>query len=317
MGGYLETLTDPAYHGQIIMQTFPLIGNYGVISEDLEHSKVFAKAYIVKHLCREPSNFRSEGSLDIFLRNLGVVGLSGIDTRALTKLIRDNGVLKGKICTSPPTDADKAEAAKYRITDAVAAVSMKDEHTWKVKSPVRKVALVDFGAKRSLANSLAKRGCDVTVFPYDATADVILGGDYDAIVLSGGPGNPAAPEYAPIVEEIKKLVASGVPILGLELGHQLLAIANGYKTEPLPFGHRGTNQPVKDLSTGRVYMSSQNHGYTVVADKSDKNIAFVNVNDSTCEGLDYGKSMSVQFCPCGNSADTAFITDRFVERLGG
>jgi carbamoyl-phosphate synthase small subunit len=300
MGGYLETITDPSYYGQIIVQTFPLIGNYGVIPADLESTenpKISAKAYIVKHLCQEPSNFRSEGSLDIFLEEQGIVGLSGIDTRALAKIIRDNGVMNGKICTAKPTDADIADAKACKIENVVAA--------WQPRNSLKK----------------AIAGHNIGIFAYGTSADKLLAEKHKGIVLADGAGNPADTQFAPVIEEIKKLVKSGVPILGIGLGHQLLAIANGYKTEPLPFGHRGSNQPVKDLSTGRVYMSSQNHGYTVVADKSDKNIAFVNVNDGTCEGLDYGanggKSMSVQFYPCGHSADTAFVMDRFIERLGG
>jgi carbamoyl-phosphate synthase small subunit len=292
MGGYLETITDPNYHGQIVVQTFPLIGNYGVISEDLETPRISARAYIVKHLCQEPSNFRSEGSLGVFFEKQGIVGLSGIDTRALTKIIREHGVLKGKICTSPPTDADCKEAKSCEITDAVAA--------WQPRNSLKK----------------AIAGHNIGIFEYGTSAEAFLAKKHKGIILAGGAGNPAAAEFVPVVAEIKKLVASGVPILGIGLGHQLLAIANGYKTEPLPFGHRGSNQPVKDLSTGRVYMSSQNHGYTVIVGKSDKKVAFTNVNDLSCEGLDYGKSMSVQFYPCGHSADTAFVMDRFIERLG-
>ncbi|MCL1832527.1 MAG: carbamoyl phosphate synthase small subunit [Oscillospiraceae bacterium] len=314
--GYLETLTDPNYYGQIIVQTFPLIGNYGVISADLESCDVHANAYIVKHLCQEPSNFRSEGSLDFFLKQHGIVGLSGIDTRKLTKIIRNNGVMNGRITTSLPSDADKQGAVDYRINNAVAAVS-RDGFAANTSDGKHRIAVLDLGAKSSLYKALQTRDCRTSSFTYNASADDILGVNPDGIVISGGPGNPADPANAPIVEQIKKLVASDKPILGIGLGHQLLAVAHGYTTEALPFGHRGSNQPVKDLAynKGRVYMSAQNHGYTVVADSiKDKRVSFVNVNDGACEGLDYGTSMSVQFNPCGEFADTSFILDEFVKK---
>jgi carbamoyl-phosphate synthase small subunit len=295
MTGYLETLTDSNCYGQIIVQTFPLIGNYGVIPADLESDNIFAKAYIVKHLCQEPSNFRSEGSLDVFFEQKGIIGLSGIDTRKLTKIIREHGVMNGKITTAPPTAIDCKEAESYKIVNPVAACQVR----------------------RSLQKTIdsVNEGRNIAVFRYGATAEEFLGGNPDGIILAGGPGNPGDGEFAPVVDEIKKLIASGVPILGIGLGHQLLAIAHGYKTMKMKFGHRGANQPVKDLLTGRVYMSVQNHGYAVEADKSDKNAAFINVNDGTCEGLDYGKSFSVQFYPFGNHGDTAFVMERFIARM--
>jgi len=316
MTGYLETLTDQSYYGQIVLQTFPLIGNYGVIPADFESANVGAKAYIVKHPCKNPSNFRSEGALDAFLKERGITGLYGIDTRALTRIIRENGVMNGKITANPPTQADIEEAKKYSILNAVAAVSSCSVTKTEPKSQAvkKRVALMDFGAKRGIANALAARGCEVWSFPHDTSAQEILKMQPDGIMLSNGPGDPAEKANDGIIETLKNLQKSNVTIFGICLGHQLLALANGYSTRKLKFGHRGANQPVKELATGRVYITSQNHGYAVVAD----NGSFVNVNDGTCEGIDYGKSFSVQFHPeaCGGPLDTSFLFDRFIERMG-
>jgi len=311
MTGYLETLTDPSYYGQIVLQTFPLIGNYGVIHSDFESANIGAKAYIVKHPCQNPSNFRSEGNLDAFLKERNIIGLYGIDTRVLTRSIRENGVMNGKIMASPPTDADIAEAKAYSIRNAVAAVSSRS--VTKTENGNRRVALMDFGAKQGITKALTKRGCEVWSFPHNTGAQEILDMKPDGIMLSNGPGDPAESANNVIVETLRTLQRSGVPIFGICLGHQLLALANGYSTKKLKFGHRGANQPVKELATGRVYITSQNHGYAVVADKG----SFVNVNDGTCEGLDYGNSFSVQFHPeaCGGPLDTAFLFDRFMERM--
>ena len=311
MTGYLETLTDQSYYGQIVLQTFPLIGNYGVIPSDFESAAVGAKAYIVKHPCQDPSNFRSEGSLGAFLKARGVVGLCGIDTRALTRMIRDNGVMNGKITMRPPTEADRIEAQVYAIANAVAAVSSKE--ITKICGGPRRVALLDFGAKRGIAEALKARGCEVWSFPYNTPAEDILKIQPNGIMLSNGPGDPAEPANAGVVSTIRALERSGVPIFGICLGHQLLALAKGYQTQKLKFGHRGANQPVKETATGRVYITSQNHGYAVVAENS----SFVNVNDGSCEGMDYGRSFSVQFHPeaRGGPLDTSFLFDRSIERM--
>jgi carbamoyl-phosphate synthase small subunit len=313
MTGYLETLTDQSYHGQIVLQTFPLIGNYGVIPGDFESGGVGATAYIVKYPCANPSNFRSEGTLDAFLKERGIVGLHGIDTRALTKTIRKNGVMNGKITASPPTDADLAEAKKYSVTGPVARVSRRGAEKI-CDGGGNRVALLDCGAKRGIANALAARGCEVWSLPYNAPAEEIMKINPRGVMLSNGPGDPADPANAPIVEAIRAITKNGIPIFGICLGHQLLALANGYKTQKLKFGHRGANQPVKETATGRVYITSQNHGYAVVAENS----SFINVNDGTCEGLDYGVSFSVQFHPeaKGGPLDTGFLFDRFMERMG-
>ncbi|MCL2194615.1 MAG: carbamoyl phosphate synthase small subunit [Oscillospiraceae bacterium] len=312
MTGYLETLTDQSYHGQIVVQTFPLIGNYGIIPPDFESNCIAVNAYITKYPCQTPSNFRNEGSLGAFLQQHGIVGLCGIDTRALAKTIRTQGVMNGKITTTPPTQADQADAAAYAITNAVAAVSSR-EIVKQGAGTGHRVALLDFGAKRGIAHALEARGCEVWTFPHNATAAQIMAFNPAGIMLSNGPGDPAEPANAPIIQTIAQLESKGLPIFGICLGHQLLALAQGHTTRKLKFGHRGANQPVKDLATGRVYISSQNHGYEVVAPNS----SFVNVNDGSCEGLDYGKSFSVQFHPeaRGGPLDTMFLFDRFVERM--
>jgi len=311
MTGYLETLTDQSYHGQIVLQTFPLIGNYGVIPSDFESASVGAMAYIVKYPCAAPSNFRSENDLGAFLKERGIIGLCGIDTRALTKIIRKNGVMNGKISASPLTDADRAEIKAYSVLNAVASVSSRN--ITKTGEGSRRVALMDFGAKRGIAAALAARNCEVWTFPHDATAQEILQKKPHGIMLSNGPGDPAEPANNGIIETIRALLQSGTPVFGICLGHQLMALAKGYKTKKLKFGHRGANQPVKETATGRVYITSQNHGYAVVAD----NGSFVNVNDGTCEGMDYGDSFSVQFHPeaRGGPLDTSFLFDRFMKRI--
>ncbi|MCL1788062.1 MAG: carbamoyl phosphate synthase small subunit [Defluviitaleaceae bacterium] len=311
MTGYLETMTDPAVYGQVVVQTFPLIGNYGVISADLESDTIHAKAYIVKYLCQVPSNFRSEEALDTFFMQKGVTGVKGIDTRALTKIIREKGALRGKITTRPLSES---EAAEIRLpgseaTNAIAAVSAKTPAIY--GEGKLKVALLDLGVKHSTIRHLTRRGCQVHVFPYNTGAEAILAINPQGICLSSGPGNPAAAENAPIVETIRALQARGIPMFAMGMGHLLLALANGYQTEKMAHGHHGANQPVKDMATGRVYITAQHHGYAVAA----PNPAYQNVNDGTCEGLDYGHAFSVQFDPGVGPKDTEFIFDQFTERV--
>ncbi|MCL2047697.1 MAG: carbamoyl phosphate synthase small subunit [Defluviitaleaceae bacterium] len=311
MTGYLETLTDPSYYGQIILQTFPLIGNYGVIPEDFESPAIGARAYIVKEPCQAPSNFRSDGIIDTFLCKHGITGLCGIDTRALTKIIRNHGVMNGRITLTPPTEADFALAKSHSLSDVIAAVSCRA--VTKTSEGTYRIALLDFGAKRGITTELKKRDCEIWTLPFDTPAAEIAKLKPHGIMLSNGPGDPSAPENAPIVRTLKALYDMGIPIFGICLGHQLLALAMGHKTMKLKFGHRGANQPVKEASTGRVFITSQNHGYAVIA----KNSSFINVNDGTCEGLDYGGSFSVQFHPeaRGGPLDTGFLFDRFMERV--
>jgi carbamoyl-phosphate synthase small subunit len=320
MTGYLETLTDKSYYGQIITQTFPLIGNYGVIPEDFESAAPAAKGYIVRQWCQVPSNFRSEGGLDIFLREHGVVGLYGIDTRRLTKILRESGVMNGMITPHKPTGVPDA-VKRFAIRDALASCSTREVYTVNADGKL-KVALLDYGLKENIVRELARRGCAVTVFPHDSPADRVLATAPDGIMLSNGPGDPRADENAPVIEALRRLVASRVPIFGICLGNQMLALAHGFKIDKLKYGHRGANQPAKDLTTGRTYITSQNHGYAVVSDSIDARVGrewFVNVNDGTNEGVIYNDApiRSVQFHPeaCSGPRDASWLFDEFTELM--
>lgn len=320
MTGYLEVLTDPSYAGQAVTMTYPLIGNYGICHEDMESVKAWPDGFIVRELARTPSNFRSDGSIDEFLKEQDIPGISGIDTRALTKLLREKGTMNGMITTNEQYDLDEVipRIKEYRVQGVVAKVSCKE----KIHIPNTgcKVALMDFGAKSNIANSLYKRGCDVTVYPAFTAADEILSSNPDGIMLSNGPGDPK--ECTAIIEELKKIYASDVPVFAICLGHQLMALATGADTHKLKYGHRGANHPVKDLADGRVYISTQNHGYVVDDTTLNPDIAkaaFVNVNDGTNEGLEYvGKNIfTVQFHPeaCAGPLDTAYLFDRFIKMM--
>jgi carbamoyl-phosphate synthase small subunit len=316
MTGYLETLTDLSYYGQMVVQTFPLIGNYGVIPEDFESARVGLSAYIVREWCSQPSNFRSRGALDAFLKERGIVGLYDIDTRSLTKLLRSYGVMNGVITQNPET-ADMDAIRRYQILNAVPAVSVREMYRLDSAAGRFHVALYDYGLKENILRELLRRGCDVTVLPWDAPPAVLLSLCPDGVMLTNGPGDPA--ENVTIIRHLRQLAETGIPIFGICLGHQLLALAHGFKTEKLKYGHRGANQAVQSLPDKRVYITSQNHGYAVVTASVDTRVAeesFRNVNDGTCEGLLYkGKPIfSVQFHPeaCGGPKDTAFLFDRFI-----
>ena len=330
MIGYLETLSDPSYFGQIVLQTFPLIGNYGMIPDDFESKFVGPSAYIVKHPCQHPSNFRSEGNLDAFLREKGIVGLYGIDTRALTKLIRENGVMNGKITETKSAAGESPdseyiqkqleEIKAYQVQNAVKNVSVEEKIFYQAEKSRFTVALLDFGYKENICRELMKRSCDVWVFPCDSKSEEILSVAPDGIMLSNGPGDPAV--NTEIIENLKNLLYINVPIFGICLGHQLLALANGFMTHKLKYGHRGANQPVKDSQSGKVYITSQNHGYAIQSESIDRTIAkewFLNVNDKTNEGLIYKniKACSIQFHPeaCGGPRDTEFLFDRFIQDM--
>lgn len=348
MTGYLETLTDPSYFGQIVTQTFPLIGNYGVIPEDFESRKCFVKGYIVRELCSLPSNFRCQSDLDSYLKSQNIVGIAEIDTRALTKKLRESGVMNGMIISGiekPVIENSLLEKIKaYRVVQSVETVStsiqlsekqnvVKDypeinHHIFHSDKKI-KILLWDFGAKYNIPRELEKRNAEVITVPYSYTADDILKLDPDGIMLSNGPGDPA--DNTGVIAEIAKLVqynidaqASGkkmIPIFGICLGHQLLALARGCKTSKLKYGHRGGNHPVKEVETGRVFITSQNHGYAVQCDNlpSFAKLAFYNSNDKTCEGITYTDipAFSVQFHPeaCGGPHDTNFLFDKFIQNI--
>lgn len=355
MAGYLEVLTDPSYAGQAVCMTYPLIGNYGICRDDMESKKPWPDGFIVRELSRIPSNFRCDITIQQFLEENGVPGIAGIDTRALVRILRKKGTMNGMITTDEQYDLDKILPVlkAYTTGKVVERVSCDTKYTLKgtddltqngplsgsaafrkedfaagirEKRPslVRelngkglRVALLDLGAKDNIGKSLAARGCDVTVYPAWTTAAEILADKPDGIMLSNGPGDPK--ECTAIIEEIRKLYASDTPIFAICLGHQLMALATGADTYKMKYGHRGGNHPVKDLSTGRVYISSQNHGYVVDTDKLDPKVAvpaFVNVNDGTNEGLSYTDKniFTVQFHPeaCPGPQDSGYLFDRFI-----
>ncbi len=334
MTGYLETLTDPSYFGQIVTQTFPLVGNYGVIPEDFESETSWVRGYVVREVCDHPSNFRCAGSLHDFLAGRHIVGIAGIDTRRLTKLLREAGVMNGMIASGSDAESVAARLASpaekenllakiraYTITDAVQSVQTVRAVPQAVAhdGTKKRVVLVDFGAKKNIRRELEKRGLSVIVVPCNATAAAIQALDPDGIMLSNGPGDPAA--NGGIIAEIRKLCETGIPLFGICLGHQMLALARGARTGKLTYGHRGANQPVKDRRTGRVLITSQNHGYAVENDSLPPcaTLRFVNMNDGTCEGIEYTDipAFSVQFHPeaCGGPHDTNYLFDTFLEMI--
>lgn len=365
MNGYLETLTDPSYYGQIVTQTFPLIGNYGDIKQDYESSKCNLRGYIVRQWCEEPSNFRCGGDIDSYLKSQNIIGLYDIDTRKLTKILREVGVMNGMLISGNSKDALEAfaalkdekkkavllekiksykikkavesvtgsatgveepadvvfsESAKYRFVPVTAdGTKINDEKEAMKAGKGKKVVLWDFGAKANIRRELLKRGLEVVTVPCSYTAQQIMALNPDGVMLSNGPGDPA--ENVGIIEEIKKLLKTGIPIFGICLGHQLLALANGAQTMKLKYGHRGANQPAKYTKTGRVYITSQNHGYAVKNDCLPEGTiqSFVNTNDGTCEGLTYTKipAFSVQFHPeaCSGPLDANFLFDEFVKLI--
>ncbi|MBR4395068.1 MAG: carbamoyl phosphate synthase small subunit [Eubacteriaceae bacterium] len=318
MTGYLETLTDPSYAGQIIMQTFPLIGNYGVIPEDFE-GRCMARGYVVRELCGEPSNFRSEYPLDTFLKENNIPGICGVDTRALTRIIREEGVMNALICDEIP--ADLSAVKSYAVQGCVREASCREACEFPAQGKERfHVALMDYGAKRHIVENLIRRGCRVTVLPHDTAAETVLDIRPDGLMLSNGPGDPKENVFE--IAQLKKLIGT-LPIFGICLGHQLAALALGGETVKLKYGHRGANQPVKDLQSGRCFITSQNHGYAVLADSvaDFAHLRYINANDLSCEGLDYPDHgcFTVQFHPEASAGphDTEFLFDRFISMMGG
>ena len=320
MTGYLEVLTDPSYAGQAVVMTYPLIGNYGICHADMESGQPWPDGYIVRELSRIPSNFRSEDTIQNFLKIHDIPGISGIDTRALTKILREKGTMNGMITTTEYADLSEPirRMKEYQVTGVVLRTTTKEKYV--LEGPGKRVALMDYGAKRNIARSLNERGCQVTVYPADTPAETVLADHPDGIMLSNGPGDPQ--ENVQIIEEVKKLYQSDVPIFAICLGHQLMALANGMRTYKLKYGHRGGHHPVKDLETGRVYISSQNHGYVVDTSNLDPSVAvpaFVNVNDGTNEGLKYtGKNIfTVQYHPeaCPGPQDSGYLFDRFMKMM--
>ena len=331
MAGYLEVLTDPSYAGQTVCMTYPLIGNYGVCREDMESKRAWPDGFIVRELSRTASNFRKEITIQEFLAEQNIPGIAGIDTRALTKILREKGTMNGMI--TPDENYNPAlilpQLKQYTTGKVVEKVTCSHKYHFELKEqslqePLsqrgKKVALLDFGAKDNIASSLVRRGCQVTVYPANTKAEEIIGDRPDGIMLSNGPGDPK--ECTGIIKEIKKLYDSDIPVFAICLGHQLMALATGADTFKMKYGHRGGNHPVKDLKSGRVYISSQNHGYVVDTEKLDPAVAvpaFINVNDGTNEGLSYtGKNIfTVQFHPEASPGphDSGYLFDRFIEMM--
>jgi len=358
MAGYLEVLTDPSYAGQAVCMTYPLIGNYGICRDDMESLKAWPDGFIVRELSRIPSNFRNDCSIQQFLEENDIPGIAGIDTRALVRILREKGTMNGMITTDENYKFEEIQPRlkAYTTGKVVEKVTCREKYTLQAVTELSqngplsgsarfdraayergereprpalvkalngaglRVALMDFGAKNNIARSLTARGCEVTVYPAWTPAEEIIAAKPDGIMLSNGPGDPK--ECTSIIEELKKLYRTDIPVFAICLGHQLMALANGADTYKMKYGHRGGNHPVKDLETGRVYISSQNHGYVVDTDKLDPGVAvpaFVNVNDGTNEGLSYtGKNIfTVQFHPeaCCGPQDSGYLFDRFIELM--
>ena len=320
MTGYLEVLTDPSYAGQAVVMTYPLIGNYGICYEDMESERPWVDGFTVRELSRMPSNFRSEDTIQNFLEKNDIPGIYGIDTRALTKILRESGTMNGMITTDENYNMDEVmkKLKAYSTGDEVSKVSCREKKV--LPGDGYKVALLDLGAKKNIARSLNERGCEVTIYPSSTTAEEIIASRPDGIMLSNGPGDPKA--CVQVIKEIRKLYETEIPIFAICLGHQLMALATGADTFKLKYGHRGGNHPVKDMETGRVYISSQNHGYAVDPESLDPQVAvpaFTKVNDGTNEGLKYvGKNIfTVQYHPeaCPGPQDSSYLFDRFLKMM--
>ena len=320
--GYLETITDPSYYGQIVVQAFPLVGNCGFISEDFQTDTPRLSAYIVRDLCTVPSNFRTEGTLDEFLKNSKIPGIYGIDTRSLIRHVRDAGTMGAKITYEEP-DLDKILPAikDYAVKNAVLSVSRCERETITVADAKFKVAVWDLGSVGKCADILGRRSCEVTIFPAASSAEDIMSIDPDGIVLTDGPGDPA--ENVGIIKELSEILDKKLPVFAFGLGHQLVALARGGKTDKLKYGHRGANQPVCREEDGRVFSTSQNHGYVVLPDTlpACAKVTFRNINDNTAEGIEYScmPALTVQFIPgeCDGPQSTGFLYDKFIKMMEG
>jgi len=360
MVGYLDVLTDPSYAGEAVCMTYPLIGNYGICKDDMQSLKAWPDGFIVRELSRIPSNFRCEVTIQEFLKENNIPGIAGIDTRALTKILRDKGTMNGMITTNENYVLDDvlAQLKAHKVGDVVSKVTCKEKYAvapttdlaqngpmsgssrfdkaayesgLKESKPTGikelsgkglKVAILDLGVKAGLISAFSSRGCEVTVYPASTSAEEIIASKPDGIMISNGPGDPK--ENTAIIEEVKKLYNTDIPVMAIGLGHQLLALATGGDTYKMPCGHRGGNNAAKDLESGRVRIVSQCHGYAVDADKLDAAVAvpaFVNVNDGTVEGISYKgkKILSVQFHPeaFGGEHTSSYLYEMFMSMMKG
>jgi carbamoyl-phosphate synthase small subunit len=319
MTGYQEILTDPSHYGQIVAMTFPLIGNCGVNFDDIESVRPQVRGFIVRELCKTPSGWRTTETLSDYLKRYNIIGIEGIDTRALTRILRDKGTMNGIISTHQDFDINKKldDIRAYEIKNPVCSVTTKEVQHY--KGDGYKVCLIDYGIKRNIIRSLLKRGCDVYVFPASATANDILSKGPDGIMLSNGPGDPKHCKDS--INIIRQLLGKK-PIFGICLGHQLTALANGADSKRLKYGHRGCNHPVKDLEKDLTYITSQNHGYTIIEESLNPEkmkVSHRNLNDGTIEGIKYTDipAFTVQFHPEASPGpeDTAYLFDEFIKMM--
>lgn len=318
MVGYVETLTDPSYAGQIVVQTFPLIGNYGVCPDDFE-GKPALLGYVTREISTWPSNFRSQGSVEQMLIEHRIPGICGMDTRQITRILREQGVMTAAICDE--VDEGQELISRFDMGDVVSQVTCAGPRVLPAMGERRfRVTLIDYGAKGNIARSLQQRGCEVTVVPSSTPAEKILADAPDGIMLSNGPGDPKVNVFC--IEQIRRLMGQ-LPIFGICLGHQLTALAMGGETVKLKYGHRGGNQPVRLTGSHRTFITSQNHGYAVVSESLEQvgRELYVNANDGSCEGMLYpdARCFTVQFHPeaCSGPKDTGFLFDRFISMMGG
>ena len=317
MVGYLETVSDKNNCGQIIVQTFPMIGNYGVIGEDFQSEKATVAGYVVREMCDKPSNFRCEGNFEDYLKDNGVVGICGIDTRALTRILREEGTMNGMICDSGVVTKEILdEINSFSIENPVKNVS-GENRSFTTPLSKMKVALFDFGTGKSVIDTFLHLDCDVEVFNASSSAEEILASKADGVVISDGPGNPKDNEDA--ISEIKKLFDAKIPMFGIGLGHELMALASGADTYKLPYGHRGSSGPCKNLETGVLSIITQNHGYCVVRENlpDTMTVSYENANDKTVEGLKYNNApaFSAQFRPDAGASPTGekSLYEKFTE----
>lgn len=322
MTGYQEILTDPSYCGEIVVMTYPLIGNYGINEQDLEAKRSYVRGFVVRENCDHPSNWRSKEKIEEFMQREGVIGISDVDTRALAKKLRSFGTMRGVIATSP----FDIEELKIKVKEVPSlsgqnlVPTVTTEKIYNIPGSGPKVVVMDFGAKGNIVRSLENRGCDVTVVPAQTTAKEILEIKPDGIMLSNGPGDPKDVPYA--IETVKELGKQNIPIFGICLGHQILGLSLGANTYKLKFGHRGANQPVKDLKTGQVYITSQNHGYAIDQENLGDlkiRVTHLNVNDNTVEGIEHEELplFSVQYHPEASPGpkDSEYLFDKFLSLI--
>jgi len=323
MTGYQEILTDPSYCGQLITMTYPHIGNYGINNEDIENSTIYAKGLIVKEACDFPSNFKSTGTLEEYLKANDIVGIQGIDTRYLTRMIRDEGAMNAIISSKNLNEIYlKDKLSLHPLMnglDLVKEVTCKKPYSWNQSKRGYKVAAIDFGIKYNILRLLESHGCRIEVFPANSPIDKLLDFAPDGILLSNGPGDPAAVTYA--IDMVKDLLKINLPIFGICLGHQILSLALGAKTYKLKFGHRGCNHPVKNLKTDSVEITSQNHGFAIDINSIPKNIhiTHMSLNDDTIEGIQCNNysAFSVQYHPEASPGphDSRYLFKNFIDLM--